>query len=198
MEQQLLKITNIPIEYQYQIERGRLERSTQGELSFDIERRPSKMQIKTEDVKIRMDTVAMRRSMGLMSARDSIGDAAQRGKQSAMDATAQYAEDGNQMARGMAQGSDIAKIMADRLFQQPTTTTAYLPSVGPVITWQPNSIQMKFDPGDVNFDWQMMRNTMDYVPGKFQMQILQYPKVSIEYLGDPNYVPPSSDPNYQE
>ena len=27
---------------------------------------------------------------------------------------------------------------------------------------------------------------MDYIPGKFQMNITQYPKVQIEYLGEPN------------
>ena len=39
---------------------------------------------------------------------------------------------------------------------------------------------------------------MNYIPGKFSIEILQYPKVSVEWLGSPTYVPPSADPNYVE
>ncbi len=192
---QLLKITSTPIEYQYKIERARLEAKRDADLGFQVDRQPSALRIQSDNIQVRLDTREARRRVGLKTAADEISDAAQRGRQAAYEATGQYAVEGNQMAKGV----DVTQIVADRLFnQQPTTTQVFLPSVGPVITWKPNEISMKYDPGDINFDWQMMRNTMDYVPGKFTMNILQYPKVTIEYLGKPTYVPPSAAPDYQE
>lgn len=194
--EQLLKITSTPIEYQYKIERGRLEAKRDEDLGFRVDRRASDLRIKSDNIQVRLNTRDARRSVGMKSAADEVSDAAQRGRQAAYDVTGQYAREGNQMAQA---GVDVTQIVADRLFnQEPTTVQVFLPSVGPAITWKPNEISMQYDPGDINFDWQMMRNTMDYVPGKFSMSILQYPKVTIEYLGEPNYVPPSADPNYQE
>ena len=43
-----------------------------------------------------------------------------------------------------------------------------------------------------------MQNVMNYIPGKFNFSITQYPEVKIEYLGEPVYVPKSADPNYDE
>ena len=77
---------------------------------------------------------------------------------------------------------------------QPVTYTAFLPSADVQISWQPQELDLEYDAGSLEFDWEIMRNGMDYIPGKFQMAITQYPKVQIEYLGKPNYVPPSANP----
>jgi hypothetical protein len=37
---------------------------------------------------------------------------------------------------------------------------------------------------DWNTEWNSSRREMEFVPGRFQMEITQYPKVTIEYLGD--------------
>lgn len=191
---QLIKITNIPIEYQIQVERARLEVQKADNPEMSIHKRPSKLEINTRDVQIRMDTKEMRSSIGLESASTKIRKAAQRGMQAAQSATAQFASEGNTLAHSEA-GVGVREIAANRLFSQPETATVFLPSAGPVISWQPNSIKMQYDPGDLETDWRIRQNTMDYVPGKFRMSILQYPKVQIEYLGEPNYVPPSANPN---
>ncbi|MEM1485298.1 DUF6470 family protein [Oscillospiraceae bacterium PP1C4] len=194
---QLLKITSVPIEYKIQIERPRLELNNAQSPSAKISQTPSKIMMRTQNVKVRLDTSDMRSSIGLKSAPTLISEAAQRGLQAAQRATAEYAQFGNQMSQ-IQDGATIANITAQKLLRQPDTQLVFLPSTGPEITWQPNSIEKKYQPGHLGIDWKIERNVMDYVPGKFQMSIMQYPKVQIEYLGEPNYVPPSASPNYEE
>lgn len=82
------------------------------------------------------------------------------------------------------------------MMEQPESYTAFLPSTGPNISWLPNQLNKNYQAGELSFDWQTARNVFEYVPGRFHMEVLQYPKVQIEYLGEPNYVPKSADPNY--
>lgn len=188
---QLLKITSIPIEYQIQIESAKLQANREADLGMRIKRKPSDLQIQSRNIKVRMDTVDMRSSLGLDGAKGTIEKAAQRGKRAGVKAVAQYVQDGNQMEKGVS----IKELVANRMLEQPGSITVFLPSTGPSISWEPAQIQMKYNPTKLNFDWQMLRNSMEFVPGKFQLQILQYPRVDIEYLGEPNYVPPSANPN---
>ena len=104
---------------------------------------------------------------------------------------------GNQISQ-IQDGVSISQIVQQKALQQPTTYTTFIPSAGWDISWQPPELNLDYQPTEMNFDWQVQKNIMEYVPGKYQMDILQYPKIEIEYLGTPTYVPPSSDPNYEE
>lgn len=44
----------------------------------------------------------------------------------------------------------------------------------------------------------MEQHRMEYIPYKFRLEIIEMPKVEIEYLGGFTYVPASSDPNYDK
>ena len=195
---QLLKITSIPIQYQIQIERARLEMRTEGNLDATVNRRPSQLQTRSRNIQMRQDSTEMFASLDIKSIGRRIQEAAQQRKQAGMELTGQYAMDANKLGQ---KDMDISQIVADKLFSRAESLDSklvFLPSVGPAITWQPSDLQNSYDPGAVDFDWEVVRNAMDYVPGKFKMDILQYPKVQIEYLGEPNYVPRSSAPDYQE
>lgn len=194
---QLLKITSIPIEYRIQVERSRLEINHSPAPKAEMRTTRPELNIDAKNVQVRLDTTEMRSSLGLKSAPRLIKEAGQKGFQDADRAKAEYAQMGNQMAQ-IQTGVDVADIVSQKLLKQPTTQTVFLPSKGPVVSWEPNSIKMQFKPGELSIDWQVLKNTMDYIPGKFQMEILQYPKIEIEYLGEPNYVPPSASPNYVE
>jgi len=43
-----------------------------------------------------------------------------------------------------------------------------------------------------------MQRPLEYIPGKIEMEIITKPSVEIKYIGGFMYVPPSSDPNYEE
>lgn len=95
-------------------------------------------------------------------------------------------------------GVSIGQIIRQRLLQQPETYTTFLPSAGTDISWQPAQLDKQYNPGSLEFDWQIMQNQMNFIPGKFQFEITQYPDVRVEYLGKPTYVPPSASPDYVE
>lgn len=63
---------------------------------------------------------------------------------------------------------------------------------------QPAVLDKQYNPGSLEFDWQVMQNQMNFIPEKFQFEITQYPDVRVEYLGKPIYVPPSASSDYVE
>ncbi len=193
----LLRIETIPIEYQLQIQKPRLELQQAQNPQGKMEKTPSSLKISTKNIKVRLDTTDMRSSIGLKSAKTLISDAAIYGKQVALDAIGEMSRYGEEISR-IQDGVTVAGLIQQKMLEQPDTVTVFLPSTGPVISWEPNKMEMQYDPGKLGFDWEVNQNIMNYVPGKFEMVIKQYPKVLIEYLGDPNYVPPSANPNYEE
>ena len=119
------------------------------------------------------------------------------GRQTAYENIGERVQFGNQIAQ-IQDGVSISQVVQQKMLQQPTTYTTFIPSAGIDISWQPAQLDLDYQPTQLEFDWQTMKNTMEYVPGKYQMDILQYPKITVEYLGTPTYVPPSADPNYEE
>ena len=192
---QLLKITTTPIEYKVQTQSASINVTRCEPAKLQAHVTPLQTKVRTDNIKVLLDTTKARSSIGLKSAPQLIVEARDRGLQAAQDATAQYAEIGNQMAQ-IHTNQTIPDILAQRLYQQPTTMTVFLPSSGVDISWKPNKLDMDIQPGTIRNEWEDAKLDMEYVPSKFQISVLQYPKVTIEYLGTPNYVPKSADPNY--
>ncbi len=193
----LLRIETIPIEYQLQIQRPRLEMRQADNPQGIMEKTPSSLKINTQNIQVRLDTTEMRSSIGLKSAKTLISDAATYGKRVALEAVGEMSRYGDEISQ-IQNGVTVAGLIKQKMLDQPDTVTVFLPSTGPVISWAPNQMNIQYDAGNLAFEWQVNQNVMNYVPGKFEMLIKQYPKVQIEYLGDPNYVPPSANPNYEE
>ena len=80
--------------------------------------------------------------------------------------------------------------------QKTTPVTLFLPNGGTEISWIPNDLQTQYHPAEYSANYQMSEYQFEYVPASIEFTVTQYPSVSIEYLGTPNYVPPSADPNY--
>lgn len=194
---QLLKITNVPIEYNFSIEPARLEMKQAQNPRHQMIHNRSQMNIDSRNIEVRLDSTELRASLNLRNSNDFARYYGQKGNQTAYQTIGENVQFGNQMAR-IDDGVTISEIVRQKFLEQPTTYTTFLPSVGTDISWQPQELNLNYDPGSIGFDWEVMRNVMDFVPGKFQMNITQYPEVQIEYLGEPQYVPPSSSPTYEE
>ena len=65
------------------------------------------------------------------------------------------------------------------------------------ISWTDGGADINYTPASMNFNWNPPESNVQFVPGQITMTITQYPKLEIEYLGKPIYVPPSADPDYQ-
>lgn len=193
---QLLKITNIPIKYQFEIEHSRLEMKPADNPQVDITQRPAQLNLRAKNIQVRMDSSDLRHSLGFRTEAARAAEGAQKGREAIQQAMADYVQMGNQIGQ-IQNHTTIGQVFRQRMLQQPTTETVFLPGAPTRISWEPNQLDIDYQAGELNFDWKTMRSIMEYVPGRFRMNILQYPKVQIEYMGDPMYVPPSANPNYE-
>lgn len=196
---QLLKITNTPIQYQYEVERAHLEikQPDIADTAARIKRTEPNLHLRSKNISVQVNTDRMRESMNMRTPTSWARTFAQKGAQAAQAAQGEAAQMGNQMQQ-IQDGVTIGQIVKSKMLEQPTSYTTFIPSVGPDLTWDPAQLQTQYDPGSTQLDWQETKNVLNYVPGKFSIMVTQYPKVAIEYIGDPMYVPPSANPNYEE
>ncbi|EEQ58970.1 DUF6470 family protein [Enterocloster sp. OA13] len=193
----VLKITTTPIKLSMTSQRARLE-SRIPDPEVGIIQNPGKLNMKSENIKVDIDTSRSRDSMGFRTARGIMRDGAQAGIKAASDATAQYSRIGNQMMQ-IQDGVTVADIMKNQMMAQTNITTgiAFIPSVGPDISWQPPDLSIDYTPAQVEFRPQVQEPPATYVPGELRVDVEQYPKVDIEYMGEPMYVPPSANPAHE-
>ena len=179
----VLKITTTPIKLSMSSQKARLE-SHLPEPELGIIRTPSRLNMKSENIKVNIDTSAARDSLGFKTARSLNRDAAGFGK----------------LASAEAKGVTIPEIVQNQMMAQTKVTTGFefLPAVGPDISWDPGSLAIDYTPSRIEFDPQPDMQEAVYVPGELNINVEQYPKVEIEYVGEPMYVPPSASPEYEE
>ena len=87
----LIKITTIPIAYELKINDAKLQ-YTQGSAEVEITRDKGGLKIKSNPIKLQMDTFDARSSI-VPTTMQSIAQAAQRGTSIAYAATAEYAQE---------------------------------------------------------------------------------------------------------
>ena len=94
--------------------------------------------------------------------------------------------------------TDIIDVYKRQAQSNVTTGFTYLPAVGPDISWTPADLAIDYTPAQVEFHPQTETKPAVYIPGELNVNVEQYPKVEIEYVGEPMYVPPSANPSYEE
>ncbi len=195
---QLLKITTTPMKYELEIEHARLEHNSDFQPTADVTTTKPELRIKSKNAEARIDTYEARRSLGIQKIGDYIDSAAQNGKEAINQKTREYVEIGKEMSNTYA-GATISNIYSQKMLNQSSQlVTVFLPSTGADISWNPAELSMSYEPGDVSLDWDTSSGMLSYVPGSVRMKILEYADISIEYLGEPLYVPPSANPDYVE
>lgn len=194
---QLINITSTPIDYKINIEPARLEMKQADNARQKMTLDPSRLSIQSRNIEVRLDSTRMRASLNLRNPGEFARYFGSQGRQTAYENIGERVQFGNQIAQ-IQDGVTISQVVQQKMLQQPTTYTTFIPSAGIDMSWQPAQLDLDYQPAQLEFDWQTMKNSMEYVPGKYHMEILQYPKVQVEYLGTPTYVPPSADPNYEE
>lgn len=202
VQHNLLDITTVPIKVEINITKGSFTnpRVNNPEKAFkmDIQTNNGKLQIHSEPQKIKIDTYAARSSMGYgqYNNADLIKTEAEKGIKLAYEGTARIASEGNQLARG-ASPAEIAA-QNSRAGQTIQTIMEFLPKTGADITFEDGVLNINYEAGDVNIDWEnAAAMPYEFTPGKVEFSISQMPSVEIEYTGGPIYVPASSAPDYE-
>lgn len=192
----LLQITTTPARYEYEITRARLEISQQ-QPTVDRTTKRATINMRTQAGKLEMNTVRRRSDMGLKGVVDRANYDADLGKNAAVEATRNYVAFGEQV-KNFHKGANIPDAMWNKWMQQNKQGDLVLIPLSPVdIHYIPSSLEMDYQPAQMNTNWNVGRARLDFVPGSFSLNFTQYASISIEYLGGPMYVPPSADPDFE-
>ena len=192
---QLLKITTVPVKLKFNVEMAKLE-VNQESSEFKQKTTNARIRMNREDIKLYIDSYPARKSMGLLKFKDFAKKAAQKGKEAIVQAMSQYAELGNKLAQAH-KGVTVAQAAYESPIKVPSADAAYQPDRSNTIL-ERAQLETDYEPAHLEMNWTLAKAQLNYVPGKFEVEIEQYPDVQIEYLGSPSYVPPSADPNYSK
>ncbi|MBE6900970.1 MAG: hypothetical protein E7478_00690 [Ruminococcaceae bacterium] len=198
MNGNLLQITTIPISIEIKVTNAKFELSDDRQPKVNITTKNGGYVMKAEPLKINIDTYEARKSLGFghMTDGDMLAQKASDGFTLAFQGTARIASEGDQLARGMT-ASEIA-IQNARAGATVETIMEFLPKEGADITFDGGKLNIDYQMGSQEFDWDINeRLPMEFIPGSVELIVRDRPRVEIEYVGDPIYVPASANPNYE-
>ncbi len=194
---QLLKITSTPIEYEIKIEKASLQ------MPVDQPQRvtqttPAQLSVDTTPTTHRIDSSEFRRNVNMRSNIDYASENARIARENADEVVNEYINMGKSLSQ-IQNGTKVSDYYRNKVLSEasniPTIIEKHAGS--PEISWSIGDAKTNFSKPSVKNEWQVSKNRMEYIPGRFHMDIIQMPKVSVEYVGDPVYVPPSSAPGYE-
>lgn len=197
MIEPLLEMKTIPISFELKINKARYEIATT-DATFELKRDKGGLQIQMKPARLNIDTIEARYSAGIKSAMRSVADNAKKGVQAAYEATAAYAREGRLMLDVDIMDNPIPEIAMRKFFSDVKFNLGFAPSVGPDISWDIGGISMNFEMDKLDFDWNIERPQIEFIPGSIEVIVKEYPKIEVNYIGTPIYIPPSADPQYKE
>ena len=194
----LIEITTVPIQIEMKTTNAKLEYA-RGTVEMEISRDKGGLNIKSRPIRVNIDTFEARNSITPTLAR-SLEQGAQKGQQAAYQATATYARQGQLLLETQV-GEELVTQFAEETMMKDVKTNVgidFLPKVGPEITWDPGEMNIRYEMDKLNFDWKLNQASFEFTPGDIEFTVTQRPEVVIKYIGGPIYVPPASDPNYEQ
>ena len=193
---QLLRITTIPLKLKMNVEMAKLKLS-QGTARMEQQSKGAKLRMNHKNGEVTINTYPARKRLGLLNNKDFCIAAADRGEQGADQAIAHYSEMGNKLSMAH-KGVSVAQAAYRAPIEVPSMETAFQPGAGAQFSWVDAQLKIQYESAELNVNWDNSNTALEYVPGKLQIEVEQYPDVQIEYLGSPSYVPPSAEPGYTE
>lgn len=192
----LIEIKTVPIEIQMKVTRAHLEYA-RGTAQVEISRDKGGLNIRSQPIKVNLDTFEARNSVTPTTA-TAIRQQAQAGVEGAYQATGVLAREGRMMMEAQIDQDVIPQLAKQQNLGQPNNPNIeFLPSTGPDISWDGGQLSIQYQMDKLNFDWRMEQMSFTFVPGDIEFTMTQRPDVIIKYMGGPLYVPPSADPDYE-
>ena len=195
----LLEITTIPIKIEIKVTNAKFEHNDDySQPKVNIKTKDGGYVMEAEPLKLNIDTYEARKSLGYghMNDSDMLQQKAQEGFSIAFQGTAKVAAEGDELARGVSP-SEIALNNA-RAGATVQTIMDFLPKEGADVTFDQGQLNIEYQMGSQDIDWDISQETpMEFIPGSVEFIVRDRPRVEIEYVGEPLYVPPSANPNYK-
>ncbi len=195
--QQLIQITSNPGKFELEIERGSVEYQNNHIPQSKVNTTPSVMKLDPSLPQVRLDSYQARKSLGQFNNNDF----ALENTRKAQNQYEAYVSSVVQLGHGMASiedGTTIGSLMRQKVLEQPTTITMFLPSGGVDVSWNIGELETEYTPAETNIEWNIPDFSLEYTPGSISMKMLERPSVNIEYIGGPIYFPRSASEAYKQ
>ncbi len=192
----LIEIQTVPIEIQLKRNDAKLEYA-KGTAEMEITRDTKGLTIKSNPLKVNIDTFEARNSV-IPSTATNIEQVAQKGHQQVYSATAQMAQEGRLLMEAKVDGEQIPQFAKNTVISPPgQSTIEFLPDEPVEFSFEGGEMSIKYEMDKLNFNWRISQMDFTFVPGDIELTVTQQPDIIIKYVGEPLYVPPSSNPNYE-
>lgn len=190
--EQLLKITSVPMQYQLKVDPARLEMKN-GTAGFELKREKGGLRIEGQPIRLKVDTFQPGKGVST-SIKSSTKEYAEKGRQAALEATAEFAKEGRiLLTTKNGEGAETLNRIFEMRQEQPQGDfkLSFVPSEKTDLNWEGPELSIEYSMDKLNFDWNVEKGNIEFIPGNIEMVINEYPGVKIEYMGEPLYVPPS-------
>ena len=196
---QIIEITTTPAKYEMEITPAKLEYDNDAVRDMKVQTTPSSLKIDAKNITAKIDTYESRKSIGLMTNSDMFKYQAKKASEHIKEKTREYVDIGKQMSN-INSNATIPSIIAQKKMNEanPSLVTAFFPSTGPNVSWEPNELNVNYKPSELEINWQDLDRSMTYIAGSVKLQVVQRASVDIEYVAGPVYFPESANPNYEK
>ncbi|MCI8608150.1 MAG: hypothetical protein HFE73_00730 [Firmicutes bacterium] len=207
----LIEITTVPIQVEMKTTNAKLE-YVRGTAEMEVSReQQGKVSIKGRPIKVSMDTFESRGEVTPTLARSQkLSVSNGNGQTSTYTATASYnqgqlllkAQMGTnfslQMTGGVAMDREMSAIMTDNAMENNGAGYMTMPIEGvSEFALSEGEMNIRYEMDKLCIDWKMNQGEFEFTPGDIEFIVTQRPEVIVKYIGEPLYVPPSADPNYE-
>jgi len=192
--EQLLDVKIVPISFELKVHPAKLEESSdastqQGIVDYrDLIPYTPKLYIDTREFRNKTERNASPLTTKEASKNDIL---------LAMGTTTKIAKEGN-LLMNLQENSTTLGSLAFQHAQPTLETRIGIPSVPTNFDWDSHQFSMQYESDRQNYDW-LSKNKpkLKFTPASVEFMVKEYAHVEFKYLGKPQYVPPSSSPDYK-
>lgn len=192
----LLQMRNIPISIEYKINKARYEIAST-EASAEVTQGKHGLEMHMKPIKLNLDNIKATYASGTNDNTSSVGNFVRKGVKATYEATKSYTEESNMMLNISIQDNPIPEIALKKFNSDVSFNLGFVSAVSTETSWEPQELTIKYEIDKLNFDWKIKRPEINFIPGNIEFIIKEYPRLEINYIGKPIYVPASADPDYK-
>jgi len=194
--EQLLEIRTIPISIEYKINRGHFEIGRTN-ASVEISQNEGMIQMRMKPISLNLDSVEIRNSAVIKNPTSAIYNFVELSSKPTYEATAIYGEEGNMMLNIHITNNPTSEIALRKFNSDVSFNFGFIPTYETGTSSDFQELMINYEMDKLNFDWKIKRPEIKFIPGDIEFIIKEYPRVEINYVGKPIYVPASADPDYK-
>lgn len=214
----LIEIKMIPIEIQMKITNAKLEYtsdtaemviSRSGTAEMEISRSDKGINIKSRPIRLPFDSFEPRGSApSLLSGAQGSAPANWQGSYEATSVSSSQQEGimfNAHFGLGLIREQEMQSVQAQQQAQHapppPQPRDESVPEtksgLGMSVEWEDGELQIRYNMDKLNIDWRFDQGEVKFTPPDLEVSVEQMNRVVVKWVGEPLYVPPSANPNYE-